>query len=118
MKFNLKHGLTVGIDKDKVTHTEIEISKVTTKLLQQAKEAAEKVVPTPTGYELLISPTIMENEILRRRIVRIGDIQGPLQIKEFYSLHEDDIDLIVKNMQEFDKAEDLDSSGRLDTKPA
>lgn len=117
MKFELKDGLTVGMGDDKVTHTEIEVKKITTALLFEAREAAEKPVRTPEGYDLIISPTRLELEIIRRRIKRIGDIQGPIQEKEFKSLSEADINLIAEKVNELDDAEGMDTAGRLGEEP-
>lgn len=114
MEFEIKDGLKVG----ETTFYDVTIGKVTTHILQQAKEAAEKVIPTPTGYELVVSPTRLENEMLRRRILKVGNINGPLQPKELSAITDGDMDIILKHMQELDAAEDMDSTGRLDKEPA
>ncbi|EAR7071120.1 hypothetical protein J8N54_001645 [Salmonella enterica] len=112
MKFQLKDGLKVGLDKDAVIHKECEISKITTFMLTDARLAAERLVPTPTGYELLVSPTRVDIELLSRRIKRIGDINGPISERELKSLSEDDMVIIAKMAEQLDNAEEIPTDPR------
>lgn len=112
MKFELKDGLKVGMGDKIVTHKECEIGKVTTALLFEAREAAERPVATNEGHKLLISPTRLHIELLRRRIKRIGDINGPVTEKELKSLSDDDMEIIATKAEELDEAEDVPTDPR------
>lgn len=118
MKFELKDGLKVGMGDDAVTHKECEIKKVTTALLFEAREAAERPVSTPDGYQLIISPTRLRIEIIRRRIKRIGDINGPLDERELKSLSDDDMEIIATKAEEMDEADGVPTDPRNSREPA
>ncbi|EHK1092687.1 hypothetical protein JFA41_003845 [Salmonella enterica subsp. enterica serovar Poona] len=108
MKFTLRHGLTVGTD----IYKDVEIIPVTTFMIQDAKEAAERPVSTPEGYKLLVSDSRTAIEMTRRRIKYIGDIQGPISEKELRRLHDDDMQLINEKCMEMDIAQDLPTDPR------
>ncbi|MGA5655264.1 hypothetical protein [Rahnella contaminans] len=118
MKFQLKDGLKIGMGENIVTHKECEIMKVTTALLFDAREAAERPVATNDGHKLLISPTRLQIEILRRRIKHIGEINGPISENELKSLSDDDVEIIAKHAEKLDDAEDIPTDPRTSQEPA
>lgn len=118
MKFELKDGLKVGMGSDIVVHKEVELKKVTTFMIIDAKVAAERPVLTPEGYELLVSENMLNIEILRRQIKHIGDIQGPISDKELRSLSDDDLGIIFDKAEELAKAGEMPTEGRLGAEPA
>lgn len=108
MKFTLKHGLKIGDD----VYKDIEITPITTFIIQDSNEAAERPVKTPEGYKLLSSPARLGIEMMRRRIKYIGKIQGPITEKELRSLDDDDIQLINNKIDELDESQDLPTDPR------
>ncbi|EBN1281153.1 hypothetical protein CA052_01235 [Salmonella enterica] len=108
MKFTLKHGLAVGTD----IYKDIEIAPLTTFIIQDSQVAAERPVPTPEGYKLLVSESRAAIEMVRRRIKYIGDIQGPISEKELRRLHDEDMRLINEKCAELDIAQDLPTDPR------
>jgi phage FluMu protein gp41 len=90
---DLKHGLTIG-DK---THTRAVLKEATAGDVIDATEESEKLVPTPDGYELIASNTLVGANLLRRQIVSIGDYKGPLSLAELKKLHPSDLNLLNTN---------------------
>lgn len=112
MIFQLKDGLKVGMGADIVVHKECHLLKVTTAMLFDAREAAERPVATPDGYQLVISPTRLRIELIRRRIKSIGDINGPLDERELKSLSDDDMEIIATKAEEMDDADGVPTDPR------
>lgn len=100
--------LTIGLDKGiaigDARHVECVVREAVAQDLMLAARAAEVVVLAPTGrvgphgdlYEpaVLINPYLMEMHTLRRQIVRIGAVEGPLEDAHWNLLSETDIALI------------------------
>ncbi|WP_413207971.1 phage tail assembly protein [Rhodospirillum sp. A1_3_36] len=97
----LTDGLTVG----DVTHTEVELRKLSAGDILDATEAAERAVATPAGWVLLVSDARAGVEILRRQIARIGDHKGPLSLAEFRKLSEADLGIIRNAATHLDAAQ-------------
>lgn len=99
-KFNIEHGLKIG---DQTLHDVVMKDHLTAEDLFLASEAAEKLVFSGEGDdakpELVISPSLVSAETLRRQIKRIGDIEGPISMKVLGKLHEDDLAKINKMSQ-------------------
>ncbi|MDH4319871.1 MAG: phage tail assembly protein [Desulfobulbaceae bacterium] len=95
----LAHGLTIG----DVKHTQAELREVTLADIIAAQEESERAVPTPDGYALVSSPTMMGLHTLRRQIVRIGDYPGPLAVNEIKRLHRDDFEALQREADKLDK---------------
>ncbi len=72
--------------------------------LIQAGMESEKLVATPDGYQLVTSPTLMAAHCLCRQIVRIGDLQGPLTLKELGRLRPDDMNQLMAEAENLDQA--------------
>ena len=118
MKIKLKDGLKVGIGDDADIYHDCDICKVTTAILLEAREAAEKPVQTPDGYQLVLSPTRLHIELVRRRIKSIGDIKGPLSETELKSLSDDDMELIADVVSKMDEADGVETGPRTNQESA
>lgn len=115
IKLTLKHGLKIGnetlfkvVIKDHLTAGEI----------REASQAAEKIVMVENEPALVISPTAMSNESLRRQIKSIGDISGPISQAEIDMLHEDDLFLLNKaadNLEKIKTSNEVAHRGRTNT---
>lgn len=75
---------------------------------------SERVVPTPEGYVLLMSPTMIAQHTLRRQIARIGEHPGPLTLAELKLLSATDLQLLQQAAEQLDGAlnQALDQRGR------
>jgi phage FluMu protein gp41 len=99
----LIHGLAIGED----THKEVVLREPTAGDILDAQEASERLmmVPTPEGGAepmLISSPSRSSVEVLRRQIVSIGDISGPLDEKLLRKLDPEDLDLLLAVTGNFD----------------
>ncbi len=93
----LIHGLAIGED----THKEVVLREPTAGDILDAQEASERLmmVPAPDGgFEpmLISSPSRSSMEVLRRQIVTIGDISGPLDEKLLRKLDPEDLNLLLQ----------------------
>jgi len=66
-----------------------------------------KLVPT-----LVASPAMVGIHVLRRQIVRIGDVGGPISLDMIKLLHPVDLDLIQKKADELDGAAESEAASR------
>jgi len=99
----LIHGLAIGED----THKEVVLREPTAGDILDAQEASERLmmVPTPEGGAepmLISSPSRSSVEVLRRQIVSIGDISGPLDEKLLRKLDPEDLDMLLAVTGNFD----------------
>jgi phage FluMu protein gp41 len=92
MQIKLKDGLLVG---DELV-TELTLRKITTGDLLDSEVAAEQVKLTAQGIQLIASSAVMSAELYRRSVAKIGDLDGPLSIKQLKSLSIVDYDLLRK----------------------
>lgn len=112
----LEKGLTIA----KETHLEAVLREVTAGDMIEATEESEKLVSTPSGYQLLASPTLVGMNTLRRQIVRIGLHKGPLTLGELKKLSSTDIGLLQDQAVLLENAslEGVTSRGRDNETPA
>ena len=102
----LKHGLKIGED----VLREVTLREPRAGDIIEAQEESEKLVlvPRPDGKggdpHLVASPTLVGVHVLRRQIVRIGNVQGPLSLSELKRLHPEDLGLIQARADEIDAA--------------
>jgi len=97
---NLIDGFKVG----EQTHMTATLRAPTTKDLIECQEAAEKMVQTEQGPELLISPSVMGTAMLARQITRVGDHDGPLTLAELKRFSVTDFALLQRAADELDAA--------------
>lgn len=117
--FKLIHGLQLG-DKSLVDVTIKD--HLTSGELRAASEASEvlKIMTLPSDDQepvLVISPSRMASETMRRQILSIGDSKGPISLAELDRLHEDDIAIIqdaCNIAQKLKTQKELDQRGRTD----
>lgn len=114
---SLQHGLQIG----ETIHDTYEIREATAGDVIEAMEESEKVVLIPGGDRpepaLVLSPTMVGLNTLRRQIVSVGTYQGPLTLGELKRLHPSDLDLLQKEAERLEStpiAAEAASRGRDD----
>lgn len=104
MQFDLVRGIKLG----EKTHQHVELRPATAGDVIDATEESEKlvyavvkgdVVPT-----LVTSPGLVGSNVLRRQIVRLGEIQGPIDLDVLKRLEIDDFELLQAKADELDRA--------------
>lgn len=100
--------LATGIKLGDVFQTECELRELTAGDFLAASEESEKVVTMPTANgmepELVTSPTLVGIHTLRRQIVKIGDITGPIELDTLNKLSLDDLNLIQQRAGSLEQA--------------
>lgn len=116
IEFHLKHGLPFGKGEEAVLQYDVTLRELTVGDILAAQEESEKVVPTPEGYTLVVSPTLSGMHIMRRQILKVGSIQGPLSLADLGRLNPADLDLINAKVAALDVAvvKEVTARGRLD----
>ncbi|MBA2814928.1 phage tail assembly protein [Candidatus Pantoea persica] len=79
-------GLVTGSGDDEQRHTDVTLRPLTGKDIIDAELAAERVVQTANGSELVRSPAMVEFELLRRQVAWLGNLNGPLSLLQLKSL--------------------------------
>lgn len=106
--FTLKTGLPYGTGDDAQYQVDVELQELNTGMMLAAQEVAEKVVmvpgPASSQPELVVSPTILGAELTRRRIRRVGIINGPLSRELLNKLTPEDLGLINAEIEKMDNA--------------
>jgi len=109
---HLEHGLKIG----EATHKEIELKMPSAGDVIDASVAAERLVLTPKGgYALVQSPALADFELLKRQIVRIGDLNDVAATDEMVrALHAEDLEALNRAAGEMGRSamEALDDRGR------
>lgn len=98
--FALKNGL----QKFGKAHQSVTIRSTTAGDIIDATQESERLIFTPDGPALIASPSLTGAHVTRRRIVRIGEITGPLDLDLFKELSGDDLGLIQAKCEEIDTA--------------
>lgn len=101
----LIHGLAIGDE----THKAVVLREATAGDLIDAQEEAERLVFAPNGRGepepvLIASPSRVGVEVLRRQIVSIGDLSGPLELKLLRRLDPEDLSLLLARAEQLDGA--------------
>ncbi|WP_270803884.1 MULTISPECIES: phage tail assembly protein [unclassified Aeromonas] len=104
--FELEHGLKAeGSDGESLLYREVGLRELTTPDLIDAQLAAEKVVVHANGKAVAYTSDVLYGlELLRRQISYIGELPGPIDIKEIRKLKPEDFALIQSKAQELDQA--------------
>jgi phage FluMu protein gp41 len=104
LKFELIHGLALG----EKLHKHVELRAPTAGDVIDAQEEAEKLVYAMQdgnlAPQLVTSPSLAGTHVLRRQIVKLGEIQGPLDLDVLRKLHLEDFELIQVKVAELDQA--------------
>lgn len=105
-----------GLLLDDVPQRSVALRDLTARDVLEASEAAEKPVMTADGWTMIISPTRLGAELLRRQIAHIGDIQGPLTMRQLQSLSDVDLQILQGGSEMLDEAvaRAVSSRGRSD----
>ncbi len=106
-----KFTLETGLKLNDIPQLECELREPTAGDVIEASEDSEKpaMIPNEKGVLepfLITSPTLVGVHTLRRQIVRIGDIPGPLELHDLKRLTPADLNLIQE------KAEQLEIASR------
>lgn len=93
VRVELEDGLVVG----SATYTVAVLRQLNAGAVLAAAEAAERLVSTATGLELVSSPARMGAELLRRQIARLeddngGKFDGPLSLEHLGKASARDLD--------------------------
>lgn len=97
----LQKGLKVGDE----THKAAEIREATAGDFIEATEESERLCLTPEGnYILVASPALVGLNTLRRQVVRIGEYDGPLTMKEMKMLSGTDVRLLQETAERLETA--------------
>lgn len=120
IKFQLKHGLSYGKGDEKIIHLECTIRPESTADIIKSRYAAEKVFNSLDGPIILMSETKYSIELLGRKIVSIGSVNGPFSEEDICLLHPQDFLQITSEMEKLEEAvfkamEDLTARGRVDS---
>jgi len=99
IKFTLNEGLTLGEEALK----EVVLRDVIAGDIIDASEESEKLVYTPEPV-LIASPAMMGVHILRRQIVSIGNVTGPIEVKLLGKLSAEDLELLQTKAEELESA--------------
>ncbi|EOV1090624.1 phage tail assembly protein [Vibrio fluvialis] len=110
LTFSLQHGYKVGEN----THHEVGLRELNSGDYIDAQLAAEKVIVHEGTAVAYTSDVMYGLELLVRQVEYIGQVQGPLKVKELRNLHQDDFMMIQKKAQELDAmiAKELAQRGR------
>ena len=108
----LADGLTVG----SVTYTAAVLRQLNAGAVLAAAEAAERLVSTATGLELVSSPARMGAELLRRQVLRLedhngGKFDGPLELAQLYGLSARDLESLNTAVRLLDTAAEKSLAG-------
>lgn len=108
----LAHGLTVG----SVTYTTAVLRQLNAGAVLAAAEAAERLVSTATGLELVSSPARMGAELLRRQVLRLeddngGKFDGPLELAQLHDLSARDLESLNTAVRLLDTAAEKSMAG-------
>lgn len=97
-------ALPHGLQLDGIPQREAEIREASAGDVIQAAGDAEQLLPTREGWQLVPSPSATNAHLLRRQIVRIGEIQGPLTLQQLYRLHHQDLEALQSAIEALDQA--------------
>jgi phage FluMu protein gp41 len=99
-KFQLQDGYLVGEKK----LLDVELREVTAGDIVEAQADSEKLVHTSEGWQFVLSPSAVGINVLRRQIVRIGDVDGPLSVKDICRLSARDLERLQSEADALEQA--------------
>ncbi|MDM5132907.1 phage tail assembly protein [Aeromonas piscicola] len=105
MTFDLEHGYKVTDDDGKVTYEkEVGLRELSASDIIDSQLEAEQVVELASGKVASYTSDVrMGLNMLCRQVSYIGEIQGPLNIKQLRNLHRDDLTLLQNKSAELDR---------------
>lgn len=106
--------LSKGIEIGGVIHREAILREPTALDVIEATAESERVAMVPTGFDnegvavmtpqLVASPTMTGINVLRRQIVSIGEINGPIDNLFFAKLSAEDLNILQRKALELEDA--------------
>ncbi|SYT14726.1 phage tail assembly protein [Klebsiella pneumoniae] len=104
MKITLKHGYVAGKGTDdEIRYKEVTFRELTSKDVIDAQLEAERVVIGENGKAVAYcSEVLMGLALLRMQILWVGEIPGPLSLKQLYSFHPEDLELLSSTASKMD----------------
>ena len=103
-EFDLIDGIALGDGDSQVIHKQVKIRSLTAGDLEDCALLAERVLNLNGEVVIAVSPTRMNNEIIKRQILKVGQIDGPLQDIFFRKLSAIDLELIQNEVNKLDVA--------------
>lgn len=109
LEFDLKHGLTLGEGADAKTRRHVTLRAPIAGDVIEAQEESEKLVyaADAAGHvapSLVTSPSLTGIHVLRRQIVKLDELHGPLDLHLLKKLHIEDFEMIQAKAEELDAA--------------
>ena len=103
--FTLKHGYLTGKGtEDETRHTTVILRELDSRDVVESQLAAERVVIGENGKAVAYcSEVLMGLEMLRRQIMSVGVIPGPLSVKQLYAFHPEDLELLTTKAAAMDE---------------
>lgn len=100
----LIHGFITGKGtEDETRHMSIVLRELGSKDIVDAQLESERVVISPNGKAVAYcSEVLMGLELLRRQIASVGDMPGPLSLKQIYQFHPEDLKLLTERADAVD----------------
>ncbi|MDC5753862.1 hypothetical protein OPW41_18330 [Vibrio europaeus] len=103
MEFQLQDGLALGKGDDAELQYEVEMRELSPKDVFDSQLAAETFGVVNGKAYSYVSDTEMGIELLRRQVVNVGCIQGPLSRSQLFSLSDTDFALVQEYGQKLDE---------------
>ncbi|NDV20918.1 hypothetical protein GO013_16020 [Pseudodesulfovibrio sp. JC047] len=75
----------------------------------EAQEESEKLVMTADGPQLVASPTLVGMGVLRRQVVKIGDVDGPVDLVTLKRLSVYDLNQVQLKADAMDAATEAEA---------
>lgn len=116
--FTLRDGLPFGKGDEQERLKEVTLRELTGGDLIDARMESERVISTGEGPRLVSSPELLALHCLRRQIISIGKIKGPMSLANLRSLSLVDLRDIEEKADTLEAAllaERLGQRGRADT---
>lgn len=93
-----------GIRQGETTHKFFQLRSLRAGDIIDAQADSEKPVLTPDGYQLVSSPALMGAELLRRQVVKLGSLEGPLELFILKKLSSRDLEILNQHAERLDAA--------------
>ncbi len=118
--FSLHDGMPFGKGEEQELLKDVVVRELTAGDLIDARMESERVIQTGEGPRLVSSPELLALHCLRRQIVSIGKVKGPMSLANLRTLSLVDLREIESQADTLEAAvlaERLGQRGRADTAP-
>ena len=98
--------LVKGLVIDNVAHTKAVLREATAGDIIDASTESERIIQADLQKppQLVVSNTLLGMNMLRRQIVKIGDIEGPLSLTQMKLLSGTDLGMLQDGLEELEEA--------------